>query len=408
VGFTCDYQYHQRVLLKQYDVIIIGAGAAGLMCAAQAAKRGRSVAILDKASKAGKKILISGGGKCNFTNLFIEPEAYVSNNPHFCKSALSRYTQWDFIALLESHHLSWTEKTLGQLFCDQKSGAVLRMLLDEGEQVDIILACEIGQIEFDSNYTIQSNQGGFKAESLVVATGGPSIPKMGASDFGLQIAKQFGLKSVAFKPGLVPFTFHQYDIDKYFKDLSGLSLEAVVSCNHANFREQLLITHRGLSGPAILQISSYWSKGDYIIIDLLPDLDASEYLLNKQQQRGKAELKTILAEFFPKRLAERLANTLSAKALADMTLGEIKQHDLKAFGYCLNHWMLTPSGTEGLRTAEVCTGGIATNELSSKTLESSKQPGLYFIGETVDVTGWLGGYNFQWAWSSGWACGQAL
>lgn len=190
MGFTCDYQYHQRVLLKQYDVIIIGAGAAGLMCAAQAAKRGRSVAILDKASKAGKKILISGGGKCNFTNLFIEPEAYVSNNPHFCKSALSRYTQWDFIALLESHHLSWTEKTLGQLFCDQKSGAVLRMLLDEGEQVDIILACEIGQIEFDSNYTIQSNQGGFKAESLVVATGGPSIPKMGASDFGLQIAKQ--------------------------------------------------------------------------------------------------------------------------------------------------------------------------------------------------------------------------
>ena len=394
--------------LKTYDVIIVGAGAAGLMCAIEAQKRKRSVLILDKANKAGKKILISGGGRCNFTNLYIEPESYLSNNPHFCKSALSRYTQWDFIALLESAQLSWNEKTLGQLFCDQKSGSVLSMLLDECAQAELKLACEISQITFEVSYTLETNQGSFQTESLVIATGGPSIPKMGASDFGLQVAKQFGLKSVEFKPALVPLTFHQHDINTYFKDLSGLSLEAIVSCHQASFREQLLITHRGLSGPAILQISSYWHEGDAIEINLLPDVDASKYLLNKQQTRGKAELKTILGEFFPKRLAERLANTLSTKALAEETLGEINQHDLKAFGHCLNHWMLVPSGTEGLRTAEVCTGGVATDELSSKTLESSKQPGLYFIGETVDVTGWLGGYNFQWAWSSGWAAGQVV
>jgi len=394
--------------VKQYDVIIIGAGAAGVMCAAEALKRGRSVVILDKANKAGKKILISGGGKCNFTNLFIEPEAYISSNPHFCKSALSRYTQWDFIALLESHHFHWTERTLGQLFCDQKSGAVLRVLLDECQQADTILDCEINQVVFESTYNLQTNQGDFQAQSLVIATGGPSIPKMGATDFGVQIAKQFDLKSLSFQPALVPFTFHQHDIDKYFKDLSGLSLDAVVSCNNASFREALLITHRGLSGPAILQISSYWNKGDHIEVSLLPDLDASEYLINMQQQRGKAELKTILAELFPKRLAERLANTLTSQPLANIPLGEINQHKLKAFGGQLNNWMIVPSGTEGLRVAEVCTGGVSTDELSSKTMESSKQPGLYFIGETVDVTGWLGGYNFQWAWSSGWAAGQVV
>ena len=394
--------------MKQYDVVIIGAGAAGLMCAAQALKRGRSVAVLDKADKAGKKILISGGGRCNFTNLFIEPEAYISNNPHFCKSALSRYTQWDFIALLESHHFHWTERTLGQLFCDQKSGAVLRTLLNECEQADIILDCRIDQVTFESGYSLQTNQGDFQTQSLVIATGGPSIPKMGATDFGLQIARQFDLESSAFKPALVPFTFHQHDIDKYFKDLSGLSLDAVVSCNNASFREALLITHRGLSGPAILQISSYWHKGDHIEVNFLPDLDASEYLLNMQQQRGKAELKTILADFFPKRLAERLADTLASQPLASVSLGEINQHNLKAFGERLNNWIIVPSGTEGMRVAEVCVGGVSTDELSSKTMESSKQPGLYFIGETVDVTGWLGGYNFQWAWSSGWAAGQAV
>ena len=394
--------------MKEYDVIIIGAGAAGLMCAAEALKRNKSVLIIERANKAGKKILISGGGRCNFTNLNIEPRAYLSKNPHFCKSALSRYTQWDFISLLESFKLSWKEKKLGQLFCDQNSVAVLRVLLKECQKAEIKLNVETNAIKEDQGYVLNTNNGDYKTKSLVIATGGPSIPKMGASDFGLKIAKQFGLKSASFKPALVPFTFHQHDINTYFKGLSGLSLDVVVSCNHINFREGLLITHRGLSGPVILQISSYWKKGDSIKINLLPDLDAGDYLLNMQQERGKSSLKSILGDFFSKRLAQRLANTLSIKKLGDVTLGQIKQNDLKSFGYYLNNWILTPSGTEGMRTAEVCTGGVETNELSSKTMESNKQPGLYFIGETVDVTGWLGGYNFQWAWSSGWAAGQVV
>ena len=394
--------------MKQYDVIIIGAGAAGLMCAAEALKRKRSVLILEKLNKPGKKILISGGGRCNFTNLNIEPQAYLSKNPHFCKSALSRYTQWDIIALLESFQLSWEEKKLGQLFCNQKSGAVLSALLNNCQKADIKLNIEVSAIKQDHGYVLITNKGNFQTESLVIATGGPSIPKMGASDFGLKIANQFGLKSVPFKPGLVPFTFHQQDINIYFKDLSGLSIDVIVSCNHTSFRENMLITHRGLSGPSILQISSYWKSGEPIQIDLLPDLDAAEYLLNMQQQRGKVLLKTILGEFFPNRLATRFGNTLGAKKIANITLSEIKKNDLKIFGSCLNNWVITPSGTEGFRTAEVCTGGVDTNELSSKTMESNKQTGLYFIGETVDVTGWLGGYNFQWAWSSGWAAGQVV
>ena len=394
--------------MKQYDVIIIGAGAAGLMCAAEALKRKRSVLILEKLNKPGKKILISGGGRCNFTNLNIEPQAYLSKNPHFCKSALSRYTQWDIIALLESFQLSWKEKRLGQLFCDQKSGAVLSALLKNCENADIKLNIEVLKITKEHGYIISTNKEKYQAESLVIATGGPSIPKMGASDFGLNIANQFGLKSIPFKPGLVPFTFHQQDINIYFKNLSGISIDVIVSCNHTIFREQMLITHRGLSGPSILQISSYWEKGNPIQIDLLPDLDAAEYLLNMQQQRGKVLLKNILSKFFPNRLANRFANTLGQKQNADTPLSEINKNDLKMFGSYLNNWVITPSGTEGMRTAEVCTGGIDTNELSSKTMESNKEPGLYFIGETVDVTGWLGGYNFQWAWSSGWAAGQVV
>ncbi len=394
--------------MKQYDVIIIGAGAAGLMCAAQALKRGRKVLVLDKAKKAGKKILISGGGRCNFTNLFIEPEAYLSSNPHFFKSALSRYTQWDFITLLESHQLSWTEKTLGQLFCDQKSGAVLEMLMNECQGVDLELSEEITDIKAEQGYVISSAKGQYQAESLVVATGGPSIPKMGATDFGLQIAKQFGHRSIGFKPALVPFTFSQNDIDKYFKDLSGLSLEVVMNCNGQSFKEMALITHRGISGPVALQISSYWHKNDTLTIDLLPGINAVEVLLSAQQDRGTTALKNILNEYFSKRLAQRFATVLISLDLSEKTLGEINQADLKQFGYTLNNWRLTPSGTEGMRTAEVCTGGVDTNELSSKTMESNKQPGLYFIGETVDVTGWLGGYNFQWAWSSGWAAGQVV
>ena len=392
--------------MKQYDVIVIGAGAAGLMCASEAVKRKRRVLIIDKANKPGKKILVSGGGRCNFTNLFTDPEAYLSTNPHFCKSALSRYTQWDFITMLDKHKLSWSEKTLGQLFCDQKAPAVLQLLLDECRDVDMVFECSVDNITSQDSYIVNSNQGNFQAQSLVVATGGASIPKMGATDFGLQVAKQFGLKSIAFKPALVPFTFSQKDIDRYFKDLSGLSLEVSISCNNQTFKEMALITHRGISGPAVLQISSYWHKNNQIKIDLLPEINATDLLLNAQQERGTTALKTILSEHFSKRLAQRLAKALISKDLSEKTLGEINHSDLKEFAKVLNNWELTPSGTEGMRTAEVCTGDVDTNELSSKTMESKNHKGLYFIGETVDVTGWLGGYNFQWAWSSGWAAGQ--
>ena len=394
--------------MKEYDVIIIGAGAAGLMCAAEALKRNRSVLILEKSNKAGKKILISGGGRCNFTNLNIEPSAFISRNPHFCKSALSRYTQWDIISLLESFDLTWNEKKLGQLFCDQKSGAVLSALHKNCEKAHIELSVETNTIIKKKGYIIKTSKGDYKTNSMVIATGGPSIPKMGATDFGLKVAKQFGLKSVSFKPGLVPLTFQQQDIETYFKKLSGISLDAIVSYNGVSFREGILITHRGLSGPAILQISSYWKKGSPIKINLLPDIDGSEHLFKMQQSNGKSLLKTILGEFFPKRIAERFGDTLGPKKLANVSMGEIKKSDLNLLGAALNSWRLTPIGTQGLKTAEVCVGGVDTYELSSKTMESNKQPGLYFIGETVDVTGWLGGYNFQWAWSSGWAAGQVV
>jgi len=297
---------------------------------------------------------------------------------------------------------------LGQLFCDQKAGAVVEMLLEECRQtgVTVLLDNIVESIEFQEKYTIITQSQTLSAKSLVIATGGPSIPKMGATDFGLQVAKQFGMKSNSFKPALVPFTFQQNDIDRYFKDLSGLSLDAIVTCNGVSFREGVLITHRGISGPAALQASSYWHKGDELVINLLPDVGAVEVLLEAQQTRGKTALKTVLSELLPRRFAERLANTLLTLELAELTLGEIKQSNLKQFGNMLNHWPLRPSGTEGMRTAEVCTGGVDVNGLSSKTMESTKQAGLYFIGETVDVTGWLGGYNFQWAWSSGWAAGQ--
>ncbi|HIC39834.1 MAG TPA: NAD(P)/FAD-dependent oxidoreductase [Piscirickettsiaceae bacterium] len=390
------------------DVIIIGAGAAGLICAIEASKRGRKVLVFEAAEKAGKKILISGGGRCNFTNLHIDPATYLSKNPHFCKSALARYTQWDFIALMEKHNLDWHEKTLGQLFCNDKAPAVLKMLLKECKNVGIKLQAKVDSIQHKGQYMVSVDGQRYQSDALVIATGGPSIPKMGATDFGLQVARQFGIKTLSFRPALVPFTFHQNDIDRYFKDLSGLSVDALVSCNGQSFREGVLITHRGISGPAILQISSYWYKGDEISVDLLPDLDASDWLLQMQDDRGKTELKTILSKLFPKRLAVRLADTLTDQSLSNLSLGQIKQSDLKAFGATLNNWVLRPSGTEGMRTAEVCTGGVNTDELSSKTMEVKSQAGLYFIGETVDVTGWLGGYNFQWAWSSGWAAGQVV
>ncbi len=393
-----------------YDVIIIGAGAAGLMCAIEAGKRGRRVLLLDKARKLAPKILISGGGRCNFTNLYADPEAYVSANPHFCKSALARYTQWDFIALMDKHQLSWQEKTLGQLFCDDKSPAVVAMLekecLEQG--VEIKLNCAVSSVKSGKEFSISSTTGDYCSETLVIASGGPSIPRMGATDFGIQVARQFGLNVIPFIPALVPFTFAPQDIERYFIDLSGISLEAIVSCNGVSFRENVLITHRGLSGPACLQISSYWRQGDNIEINLLPEIDAENWLLEARQTRGKASLKTLLAKYFPKRLAVRLADTLLDTAYADTALGAINSGELKAFASCLNCWVLRPAGTEGMRTAEVSLGGVNTDELSSKTMQARKAPGLYFIGETVDVTGWLGGYNFQWAWASGWVAGQVV
>ena len=394
--------------MTRYDVIIVGGGAAGLMCAIEATRRGRKVLILERSEKVGKKILISGGGRCNFTNMHISPDAYISNNEHFCKSALSRYTQWDFLALFEKHQLNWHEKTLGQLFCDQKSKAVLNMLKAECNDADIKLNLTINEIQFDKNYRISTNQGVFESKALVIATGGPSIPKMGATNFGLQVAKQFNINTYNFSPALVPFIFDKTDINLYFKDLSGLSFEGIVSCREQAFRENMLITHRGISGPAVLQISSYWKSGDKIFLNLLPDINAAEYLVKKQSELGSSTLKTILSNFFAKRLSARLVETLINKSLANIPLAQLSKKDLIIFGETLNKWTLQPTSTEGLRTAEVCTGGVDTDELSSKTMESNKQPGLYFIGETVDVTGWLGGYNFQWAWSSGWAAGQVV
>jgi predicted Rossmann fold flavoprotein len=382
---------------KQYDVIIIGAGAAGLMCAIEANKHGKKVVILEKENKVAKKILISGGGRCNFTNLEISPQNYLSQNPHFCKSALAQYSQWDFMALMEKHNLTWNKKNTSQLFCDQKSGAIVEMLLDECK-ADIKTNCIVEKIS--SDFSITTNQGLFQAKSLVIASGGSSIPKMGATDFALTIAKQFGLKVIEFTAGLVPFVFANH----CFQNLSGTAFEVEVSCNGTSFRENLLITHQGLSGPAILQISSYWHKSDEIIINLLPDINAENYLLEQQQNNPKIFLKTALMNFLPKKFASLIIEVGSE--LRELTLANIKQTDLKAFAYKLNNFTITPDKTQGFRTAEVCLGGVDTNELSSKTMMSKKVNGLYFIGESVDVTGHLGGYNFQWAWSSGFVAGQ--
>ncbi len=389
---------------SRYDVIIIGAGAAGMMCAIEAGKRGRSVLLLDKADKVGKKILISGGGRCNFTNLYIEPAAYLSQNPHFCKSALSRYTQWDFIALMDKHGLPWHEKTLGQLFCDHKAGAVVDMLVSEckAQKVQIQTGTQIHNIQRHESFTVETSRGSVHSDSLVIATGGPSIPRMGSTDFGLQVARQFGLHSLPFSPALVPFTFSQDDLSGFFKDLAGLSLPVSVSCGNQSFRENLLFTHRGLSGPAILQISSYWQKGQPLEIDLLPDSDAEHWLLEQKSAHPNKQLLSVLGQKLPKKLAQRFCE----QRFANRPLGQHSDQALRDIAHTLKQWRVTPTGTEGMRTAEVCTGGVDTAELSSKTFESQKVPGLYFIGETVDVTGHLGGYNFQWAWSSGWCAGQ--
>lgn len=388
-----------------YDAIIIGAGAAGLMCAATAGQRGRRVLLLDKADKIGNKILISGGGRCNFTNLHVNPVAYLSQNPHFCKSALVRYTPQDFLTLMRQHGLSWHEKTLGQLFCDQKAPAVVAMLWEECVQAGVELRLHTGVETItreENRFHLQTGNGSFTCASLVIASGGPSIPRMGSTDFGIRVAKQFGLKSIPFSPALVPFTFTQNMLDGLFAGLAGVSTEVSASCGEGHFRANLLFTHRGLSGPAMLQVSSYWRKGEAVVINLLPGRDALAWLQALQKQRPKAELKTVLAEVLPNRLAQRLCETL----FPNRPMGQYADKALQGIAQQLQAWELTPAGTEGMRTAEVSLGGVDTRELSSKTMEARNVPGLYFIGETVDVTGWLGGYNFQWAWASGWCAGQ--
>ena len=413
-------------MTKKYDVIIIGAGAAGMMCAIEAGKRGRSVLIVEKADKVGKKILISGGGRCNFTNMFTEPDNFLSNNEHFCKSALSRYTQWDFIAMVETHSLSWTEKTLGQLFCDQKSKAIVQMLVDECDHVgvDIELNEEIIAIKHDSEtkqYSVETPQTDYQCESLVIATGGPSIPKMGATDYALSVAQQFEMNTVPFTAALVPFVFTVDILESFIKELSGIStfVEMDVIKQEKDdksggvsktlaFKENILFTHRGISGPAALQVSSYWEPGDKININLFPDFDLFSWLKEQQKEHPQAEFKTVLAYKLPKRFVAKICQLVINPEFERKTLLSFKDEQFEQLIEQLQNWQITPSDTEGMRTAEVALGGVDTNELSSKTFEAKKQEGLYFVGESIDVTGHLGGFNFQWAWASGWCAGQVV
>ena len=394
--------------MKSVDVVIIGGGAAGLMCAITAGRRGRRVVVLEGSNRIGKKILMSGGGRCNFTNLHIDPSCYLGSNPHFCKSALSRYTQWDFIAMVEQHGIPYHEKTLGQLFCDKSSKDIVAMLASECDEagVDILTDCADTSVAADGGYTVHSSRAALACESLVIATGGLSIPKMGASDFGYRIARQFSLRVFDTAAGLVPFTLTGalHDLSNR---LSGVSCKATVTANGASFTEDILFTHRGLSGPAMLQASSYWHPGEDITIDLFPGGDATEFLLTAKRQRPNSLLRAILSEHLPKALAKELQILLWPHH-AGTPLVELRDEQLRSIAAQLHAWSVKPAATEGYRTAEVTLGGVDTDELSSKTMECKKQPGLYFIGEVVDVTGHLGGFNFQWAWSSGWAAGQVV
>ncbi len=357
------------------------------MCAAEASKRGRRVVVLERSAEPGKKILISGGGRCNFTNIHTHPENFLSDNPHFAKSALSRYTPRDFTSLVENHQISYHEKTLGQLFCDRSARDIVDLLLAECGVVDIVTSCRITSVRRTTEFIIETENGAFSSASLVVAAGGLSIPKIGATSLGYDLARQFGLRIVPTRPALVPFTLNDSDARRWC-DLAGVATDVIASCGSQSFRERMLITHRGLSGPAILQISSYWDMKRPVVIDLLPDSDL--------QQEGNKAPKTILSNHVPRRLAERWIELHPALA----TWTELNDG--------LHQWEIMPSGTEGYAKAEVTAGGVDTTELSSKTMESRKVPGLYFIGEVVDVTGHLGGFNFQWAWASGVAAGQAV
>jgi hypothetical protein len=387
----------------QYEVIIIGAGAAGLMCAIEAGRRGRSVLVIERNEKPGKKILISGGGRCNFTNHSTPPISFLSENPHFAKSALSRFTPQHFIGLVEKHGIAYHEKTLGQLFCDESSREITGMLLKECNEtgVTILTGCEVEKIEKSEGFHLKTNRGEFDCESLVIATGGLSIPKIGATNFGYKIAEQFGIAVNEPRPALVPLVWNGQDKNIY-SELSGVSIDVKVSLGKTLFRENILFTHRGLSGPAILQISSYWKTGEEISIDLLPDVDLGKIF--EEESDSKQELSTLLSKYLPKRFVqvwcEQNAPSQPINRYGKKSLGELANK--------LHRWVIKPAATEGFEKAEVTAGGVDTNELSSKTMETMKVKGLYFIGEVVDVTGWLGGYNFQWAWSSGWAAGQAV
>jgi hypothetical protein len=388
-------------LIHKFDALILGAGAAGLMCAIEAGKRGRRVAVLERADRAGKKILISGGGRCNFTNLDCRAENFLSRNPHFAKSLLARYTPADFIALVEKHHIAYHEKTLGQLFCDGSAQQVVDMLEKECRSVgvQVFLNIAIEEVTRTGDFEVRAGDTEFHASALVVATGGLSIPKIGASSFGYDLARKFGLKIQPPRPGLVPLTFDEEDRRAYC-DLTGVSAEVVASVGEQSFREKMLITHRGLSGPAILQISSYWKKPHPVVIDLAPEREVTAAFRDPKTPRTLAALRAALQGVLPARLASRWAELHAPGAWTNLALAEFEKE--------IHGWQVSPSGTEGFEKAEVTAGGVDTDELYAKNMESRKVPGLFFIGEVVDVTGWLGGYNFQWAWASGAAAGRGL
>ncbi|WP_440455178.1 NAD(P)/FAD-dependent oxidoreductase [Psychrobacter sp. ASPA161_9] len=420
-----------------YDVIIIGAGASGLYCALTAGRRGRRVLVLDHANKVGKKILMSGGGRCNFTNYFVEPEHFISANPHFCKSALSRYPSWEFIGMVEKHKIAYHEREHGQLFCDDSAQDILTMLLDECASVgvQIRINTQIDKVNVSINddnanknsarfklltskklskkdiaNSVKPSQNKYSCESLVVATGGLSIPTMGASGLGYELAQQFGHQLMSTDASLVPFTFTD-KTGELIRALSGISLPVIASNERISFKLPLLFTHRGLSGPAMLQLSNYWQTGEYISINLLPNIDVTTLLLAHKKSHPKQLIRTVLADYtdnaLPKKLLVALQTTLWDD-IKDKELANIKDERLIELGATINGWQLKPSGTEGYRTAEVTRGGVKTDEVSSKTMQSNFQDGLYFIGEVLDVTGWLGGYNFQWAWASGFVCGEVV
>ena len=388
---------------QHWDVIVIGGGAAGLFCAIEAGKRGRKVLVIEHSERIGKKIAISGGGRCNFTNLHTSADSFLSANPHFAKSALARYTPRDFISLVQRHRINYHEKKLGQLFCDDSSQRIIDMLLNECAEVDvkIVCGCSVGGVTKDTNFTVRTMNETFTSESLVIATGGLSIKPLGATDFGYRIAKQFGIEIEQPRPGLVPFTLDPEMLRRLAK-LSGISLDALVRFGKTSFRENILITHRGLSGPAILQISSYWKPGSSISIDLLPDLGDAAFL--EDQKSSSIELSNLLSHYLPKRFAHAWCDLFRLTK----PMRQFSSLELQRIAASLHRFEVVPTGTEGFKKAEVTAGGVSTDELSSQTMESKKVPGLFFIGEVVDVTGHLGGFNFQWAWASGYAAGHSV